>query len=331
MSFNMLVVTDHSTHAETNSVYQLSHALRKDTRCKQLWVCSKGIAQNKAFFLGEPNAPIYASPVTTGFEFDLGGRFFHESLRELARNEIDAILVRMPQPVDPVFLFSLESIVPPHRIINSPAGIVETATKEFLLQVSYLCPEPVMCYTIEEAIAMCKEKEIVLKPLHSYGGRGMVRLSTDFCWNENDRYPMDHLSSFLTPDHFPMLAMTFLKKVTMGDKRTIVANYQVLGSALRLPAPGSWMCNVAQGGHAVPAVPDEEEKIIENTLTPLLHRKGVIMYGFDTLVGDDGRRVLSEINTLSIGGLVPLQELTGKPVLSRAASLLWDHLEGKEG
>jgi glutathione synthase len=117
----------------------------------------------------------------------------------------------------------------------------------------------------------------------------------------------------------------------MGDKRTIVANYQVLGSALRMPAPGSWMCNVAQGGHGVPAEMDEDEKIIERTLTPLLHQKGVIMYGFDTLVGDDGRRVLSEINTLSIGGLVPLEELTGKPILSRAARLLWDHVEGKEG
>ena len=159
----------------------------------------------------------------------------------------------------------------------------------------------------------------------------MVRLSATQCWNENDCYPIDQLGSFLRDEHFPMLAMTFLKNVTMGDKRTIVVNHQILGSALRLPAPGSWMCNVAQGGHAEVAEPDEEEHIIERTLTPMLHRKGVIMYGFDTLVGDDGRRVLSEINSLSIGGLVPLQALTGRPVLRNAARLLWDHVEGKEG
>jgi len=157
----------------------------------------------------------------------------------------------------------------------------------------------------------------------------MVRLSKEYSWNENEKLSIDQVSTFLTEEHFPMLSMTFLKNVTKGDKRTIVANYQVLGSALRLPAPDSWMCNVAQGGHAVAAEPDEEEKIIENTLTPLLHRKGVVMYGFDTLVDDDGGRVLSEINTLSIGGLVPLEELTGKPVLSRAARLLWDYVEGK--
>jgi glutathione synthase len=331
MKYNMLVVTDHATHAETNSVYQLSQVMKKDPRCQQLWVCSRGLEVNQDFFNGEASAPIYASAVTPDFDFDPEGRFFHESPELLSREKIDAILIRLPQPVDDTFLYSLQSIVSPNRIINSPAGIVETATKAFLLNVSYLCPEPVMCHSIEQALQLSREKEIVLKPLHAYGGRGMVRLSRAYCWNENTRLPVDRLSTFLTEAHFPMLSMTFLKNVTMGDKRTIVVNYQVLGSALRMPAPGSWMCNVAQGGHAVAAEPDEEEQIIERTLTPLLHRKGVIMYGFDTLVGDDGRRVLSEINTLSIGGLVPLESLTGKPVLKRAAGLLWDHIEGKEG
>ena len=76
--------------------------------------------------------------------------------------------------------------------------------------------------------------------------------------------------------------MKFLKNVTQGDKRTIVANRQILGSALRLPAPGSWMCNVAQGGRAVLAEADEDEHIIQEILTPILYRKGVVIFGFDT-------------------------------------------------
>lgn len=142
--------------------------------------------------------------------------------------------------------------------------------------------------------------------------------------------PLDQINTFLTDDHFPMLAMPFLKNVTLGDKRTIIAHGKIIGTALRIPAPGSWMCNVAQGGHAVAATPDEDELIIASTLIPLLHRKGVIFFGFDTLVNNEGRRVLSEINTLSIGGLVPLEELTGRPVLKEIAGRLWDYLEGKE-
>jgi glutathione synthase len=197
------------------------------------------------------------------------------------------------------------------------------------MQVSYLCPEPHLCQSIEEAMALSDRQEIVLKPLLSYGGRGIVRLSKEYCWNGNDRYAIAQLSTFLSDTHFPMLSMPFLKNVIQGDKRTIVVNREILGSALRLPAEGSWMCNVAQGGHARLDKPTEDERIIQEILTPILYRKGVVMYGFDTLVGDDGRRVLSEINTLSIGGLVPLQEMSGKPILRRAAELLWDYLEGK--
>jgi glutathione synthase len=329
MKLNMLVVTDHSTHTDTNSVYQLSRALLHDPRCGTVWVCSKGNEQNAAFFEGLPGAEIYAPEVTDLFAFEASGSYFYQATMPLERQHIDVILVRMPQPVDAAFLFSLESIVPPHHIINSPGGIVETATKAFLMEVSYLCPEPLICHTMQEALKLSQQKEIVLKPMLSYGGRGIVRLSTEHCWNENERMPLDQLSSFLSEDHFPMLAMKFLKNVTQGDKRTIVVNSQIVGSALRLPAAGSWMCNVAQGGSAVLAEADEDEHIIKDILTPILFRKGVVMFGFDTLVDDDGRRVLSEINSLSIGGLMPLQEMSGKPVLKRVAELLWDYIEGE--
>lgn len=327
MKLNMLVVTDHSTHAETNSMYSLSRALREDPRCREIWVCSRGLDLNKEFFNGNALADIYASPVDEEFGFESAPRYFRESALKIQRSDIDVILIRMPQPPDPAFLFSLESIVPPYRIINNPAGIMETATKAFLLEVSHLCPEPVFCERLEEAIDLSQKKEIVLKPLYSYGGRGILRLSTEYCWNGNDRHVLSELPSIVTQAQFPMMAFSFMKNVTMGDKRTIVVNEKVLGSALRLPAPGSWMCNVAQGGHAVLAEADEDELIIERQLTPMLFRKGIIMYGFDTLVNDEGRRVLSEINTMSIGGLVPLQEMSGKPIMKEAAELVWDYIE----
>lgn len=329
MKWRLLVVTDHTTHAETNSVYHLSRALREDPRCEKIWICSQGLIQNRDFFNGHPKAKIYASAVTGDFEYNSTGSYFHKDVIKLDTKEIDAILIRMPQPLNPAFLFSLESIVPQHNIINDPSGIVETSNKAFLLEVAHLCPEPVLCNNLHQALELSRVKEIVLKPLYSYGGRGIMRLSKDYCWIANDRYPLREVSGILTDHHFPMLALNYLKKVTLGDKRTIVVNQKILGSALRLPAPGSWMCNVAQGGHAVIAEADEDELSIERHLTPMLYRKGIVIYGFDTLVNDEGRRVLSEINTLSIGGLLPLQDMTGKPIVREAAELLLDYLEVK--
>ena len=57
----------------------------------------------------------------------------------------------------------------------------------------------------------------------------------------------------------------------------------------------------------------------------MLHSFGIIKYGFDTLVNDEGKRVLSEINTMSIGGLAPLEELSGKPVVRQAAQTIWQY------
>jgi glutathione synthase len=121
--------------------------------------------------------------------------------------------------------------------------------------------------------------------------------------------------------------MKYLPNVSFGDKRTVVVNKKILGSALRMPPENSWICNVAQGGHAVMSSPDSDELAIEQELTPLLYEKGIVMYGYDTLLNDNGRRVLSEINTLSIGGLGPMAEMSGKPMLQDTAKLLWDYLD----
>ena len=54
------------------------------------------------------------------------------------------------------------------------------------------------------------------------------------------------------------------------------------------------------------------------------------MYGIDTLVNDEGKRVLSEINTTSIGGLQSIAKLKGKPVLDETSNLLWNYIDKKK-
>lgn len=329
MKYNMLVVTDHTTHSATNSLYELSEVLKNDKRCKNIWVASRGFEKNQAFFDAERNAAIYSTPVRKGFEYDPDGTYFKHHSIQIEKGDIDCILVRMPQPLDRHFLLSLEQIVAPHRIINNPAGTIETSSKEFLLQVPHLCPEIKMCYSADEAVEMSHSFEIVLKPLYMYKGLGIARLSPQHFWSGLDRYEAEKIHTLIPPENFPMLAMRYLPNVSFGDKRTIVVNNHILGSALRMPSPGSWICNVAQGGQAILSQADLEEHAIEKELTPLLYKKGIVMYGFDTLVNDDGLRVLSEINTLSIGGIGPMQELSGRPILHATATLLWDYIEGR--
>ncbi len=327
MKYNLLVVTDHSTHSASNSLYELVLALHNDTRNLNVWVCSRAVIENSDFFNGKLNSPVYATAVKNSFAFDPEGLFLHQTADLILLNDIDVILIRIPQPLNKKFLLSLESILQKEYIINSPSGTIETSSKEFLLSVAQLCPSPQMCYSVNDAIELSHQYEIVLKPLYSYGGRGIVRLSPQFFWVGSKRFDAKEFASLLPQHQFPMLAMKYLHNVSFGDKRTVVVNKQILGSALRMPPADSWICNVAQGGHALISEADEEELAIERILTPLLFEKGIIMYGFDTLVDDNGLRVLSEINSLSIGGLGPIEELSGRPILKQAASLLWDYVE----
>ncbi len=323
---NILIVTDHTTHTASNSIYELGIALNAGRRNVNIWVCSKGIMENRGFFSSIPDADVYATLINSSFTFHPSGMGFSQSTVRLDRKDIDSIIIRMPQPLDKQFLLSLKTIVSPEKIINNPEGTIETSSKEFLRKVAHLCPPLSLCRNIDDAIRLSQEMEIVLKPLYSYGGMGIARLSKEYYWEEDNRYPAVEISSRALESQFPMLAMKYLPNVSLGDKRTIVVNKKILGSALRLPARGSWICNVANGGHAMISETDEDELLIERELTPLLYEKGVIMYGFDTLTDDNGKRVLSEINTLSIGGIGPLSELSGKPVLKEAAELLWNYL-----
>ena len=125
------------------------------------------------------------------------------------------------------------------------------------------------------------------------------------------------------------LAMKFLKNVSQGDKRILVVGDEVLAASLRIPAEDSWLCNVAQGGTSVAAEVSEEEYEIVRGISKKLNAEGILIYGVDTLVNDDGLRTLSEINTLSIGGFPQAEQQTGKPIIKRMIEKIFDYADAR--
>ena len=120
--------------------------------------------------------------------------------------------------------------------------------------------------------------------------------------------------------------MRYLKNVTKGDKRIVVVAGECLGAVLRVPREGSWIANLAQGATSSMSEPDENELAIIKAIDPVLQNAGISVYGIDTLEGDDGRRVLSEINTTNVGGFVQIEQTTGRPILDQMAKLIVNRL-----
>ena len=120
--------------------------------------------------------------------------------------------------------------------------------------------------------------------------------------------------------------MKYLKNVDRGDKRVIVVNGKIMGATLRIPKQGSWICNLSAGGSSNLAKADDNEIKISESISPTIIDQGVVIFGFDTLVDDNGNRVLSEINTLNVGGLLQAEMHSGKPVVQDSANLIWSYI-----
>ena len=322
----MLVLTDHRNHSSENSLYALVQSMKKHPSCAQIDVATRNFIGNAPFFEGHTTRNIFVSKVDQDFSFTTSGKAFEKDRRLENVSQYDAIWLRLPPPLSKDFLDFLANEFPKQLIINDPSGIYQTGTKAFLTNFKECCPPLAICDSIAAIKAFKAKFPIVLKPFRDYGGKGIVRIDGDRVWNGQVQTNFEQFTQSLIGQPIAYLGVKFLKNVGQGDKRIIVVNGQIMGASLRLPAKNSWICNVAQGGSSHQSVVNEEEVAIIKKIDPLLSKMGILMYGLDTLVGDDGKRVLSEINTTSIGGLPQIAQMDGKPLVKKATDLMWAYI-----
>lgn len=323
----LLVLTDHRVHTAENSLYELLRAMQAHSLCEAIFVASRGVSLNSPFFNGEFDKPLIVSKIDSNFHWRKDGLYFLENQQNEILPHYDAVLLRLPHPVPVDFWKRLAVAFPSTLFINQPAGIEKTGSKAFLLNFPELCPPMILCNTANEIHDWQSRFPVVLKPLRSYGGKGIVKIENGAVEGTDGKIiPLDSFLRTFEKSKTPYLGVQYLKGVTQGDKRIVVCDGKILGAAIRFPQPGSWVCNVAMGGKATGARPDADEIAIISQIQPALEQLGVVFYGIDTLVNDGGKRVLSEINTLSIGGLPKLTSCCDRPVIQKTATILWNYI-----
>lgn len=316
----ILVLTDHSKHSKENSLYAMIPAMLKHPEVEQIDIATRGEELNRFFFQSLIPKSLFVTKANENFAFSPNGSIFKKGLRREFLKEYDMVWLRLPPPLAPDFLFFLKTIFAKKLIINDPFGIYETGSKEFLMNFEEFCPPMKICKSVEDIVDFKTRFPIVLKPFREYGGRGLVRIDGHRVWEGSQE--TDFLSFIEKMDGEPVeyLGVKFLKNVSKGDKRIVVANGEIIGCSLRLPAENSWLCNIAQGGRSVMAEVDDREREIVKAVNPLVMNLGIVMYGVDTLVGDDGQRILSELNTTSIGGVPQMARQTGLPLTEKTVN-----------
>jgi len=321
---NVLILTDHSNHSKENSLYPLALTMLKHERTNRIAIASRANKENAPFFNGENKAALFVTTINEKFAFTENGASLSQTSK-VDPSTYDLIWLRMPPPLSEPFLAFIQDYFKGQFIINHPKAIYKTGSKAFLTNFPDLCPPLKICNTVADIIAFKERFPIVLKPFREYGGKGIVKVDGDEVWLGNEKTGFKDFIKTLKDDHLEYLGVKYLKNVSAGDKRIVVVNGEIMGASLRLPAKNSWLCNVAMGGSSNLAEVDENEKKIIEKINPILSEMGIVMYGVDTLMGDNGKRVLSEINTTSIGGLPQIAELKKLNLVEQAIDLIWKY------
>lgn len=325
--YNVLILTDHSNHSKENSLYPFAQTMLQHELTNRIDIASRANAENRSFFNCEKNAEIFATTIDEKFTFSEKGSPLSKKLKTVNTKTYDLIWLRMPPPLRSSFLAFIQDYFNKQFIINNPNAIYETGSKEFLINFPDLCPPLKICNTIEDIVSFKKRFPIVLKPFREYGGKGIVKIDGDDVWLGNKKIDFKDFVKTLSGKKVEFLAVKYLKKVLEGDKRIVVVNGEIMGASLRLPPKDSWICNVSLGGSSNVSEVDESEKLIIKKINPILSKMGIVMYGVDTLMGDNGKRVLSEINTTSIGGLPQIAQLKQVPLVEQAIDLIWNYFK----
>ncbi len=323
----VLCLTDHTTHSDQNSVYSILSEMSVHPQCDYVHVASRGYEKNSSFFKGLDFRQIYAGRVDEKFSFNSNSHYFIDTSESQKTDQYDLILMRLPRPVSDYFLLTLENYFSNICIINKPSGIIECSSKEVLLKFQDYTPPVKLCKSIDDIRDFNNKYNLVLKPLREYGGKGIIRIKDGRVHDgQSSHNPEDYLSSLkVQVENEGLLAMKYLSNVHKGDKRLIVVDGEILAASLRLPPKDSWLCNVSMGGTSVNAEPDSDELEIVEGINPFLRSKGILIYGVDTLVNDQGIRKLSEINALSIGGFPQAQKQTGIPIIKMTIEKIFDY------
>ena len=329
-----LILTDHAAHSDQNSLYALTRTLAADGRTTSVFVASRSDERNQVFFAGSLTQRLFGLSAGVDFSFDPSGQQFTASEEAFAYGKAEVVWLRLPPPADVDFFAHITAFAPaaaPRKVplvINDPEGILETGSKQFLLHFpKFTAPVRRMQSKVDVQSFLVQHGSVVLKPLREYGGRGLVKITNGIAEEEDQTRPLEDWLQTANIGNY--LAMKYLKNVGQGDKRILVVNGKILGASLRIPAPGQWLCNVARGGTSIVAdVAPEEEKMIA-AVAPVLLKKGIVIFGADTLVDDDGKRVLSELNTNSIGGFPQAEAQTGRPILQQTINGIYDYLRAR--
>ena len=224
------------------------------------------------------------------------------------------ILIRQNPPFNMNYITStlyLEFLANKVQILNNPIAIRNISEKFYSLNFLNFMPPTIFTNNLNLIKKFfLKYKKIVIKPIHGYAGKDILFINKKF----NEVNIKKYLSKI---GH--VMVQKFLPKVKFGDKRVFILNGKVKGAIKRVPAKGSILSNISQGGKANKTILNKKELYLSNFIAKKLKKKDIFFAGIDLV----SNYLIGDINITSPTGLPQYKNLTG----INLAKNFWDEAE----
>ena len=240
---------------------------------------------------------------------------FYKTIKKIKFNLSKAkfILIRQDPPFNLEYISTthiLDTIKKKVKIINNPSAIRNVSEKLYSAQFSRYMPSTIFTKNIKEAeIFFNKNKKIIMKPIHGYGGNE-IHLIEKFNKKFVEKFIRKH-------DH--VMFQKFLPNIKYGDTRVFLINGKICGAISRVPKRGSFLSNMSKGAKPKLTILTKKEIRISKIIAKKLKVDNIYFSGIDFIDG----KLNGDINVTSPTGLKTYFDLSK----INLADLFWKGLK----
>ena len=224
------------------------------------------------------------------------------------------LLIRQNPPFNLTYIsttYILDKIKKKVKIINNPTSIRNVSEKLYSSSFQKYMPNTIFTKDYTEIVKFLKKnKKIVIKPIHSFGGNDIHFFEK----NINKKL----VTKFLKK-HGHIMCQKFLPMIKNGDKRVFLFNGKINGAISRVPKSGSFLSNMSKGAKAISTNLTKIETKISNLIGKDLVKKDIYFAGIDFI----DQKLNGDINVTSPTGLKTYYDLTGVDI----AKIFWKGLK----
>ena len=211
------------------------------------------------------------------------------------------LLIRQDPPFNLEYIsttYILDKIKDKIKIINNPTSIRNISEKLYSSSFQKYMPDTIFTKDmIEINKFFIKNKNIIIKPIHSFGGNDIYLIEKKI----NRKLLLNFIKK-----HGHIMCQKFLPKIKYGDKRVFLINGKICGAISRVPKKGSFLSNMSKGAIPIATKMTKIETKISNLIAKDLKKNDIYFSGIDFI----DQKLNGDINVTSPTGLKTYYDLT---------------------